>query len=100
MALIGIQDKDSLDGASNYYIQKARMTFLLDEHGLKTYAKRFIAVPTNLQQIENYRKDMAKGKQLMLDGIQDHKVSHLATKNTTKEMWDVIATLFQNPSEN
>lgn len=39
---------------------------------------------------------MAKAKQLILDGIWDHIVSHLAAKET----WDVVATLFQNPSEN
>lgn len=51
-------------------------------------------------QLDNSNKEMAKAKQLILDGIQDHIVSHLAAKNTTKEMWDALATLYQNPSQN
>lgn len=43
---------------------------------------------------------MAKAKLLILDGVQHHIVSHLTTKNTAKEMWDAVATLFQNPSKN
>jgi len=43
---------------------------------------------------------MAKAKRMILDGVRDHIVSHLAGKNISKEMWDAVATLFQNPSEN
>lgn len=75
------------------------MSFLLDKHGLETYAKRVVAVPTNPQQLENYNKEMAKANRLILDGVRNHILSHLATKNTTKEMWDAITTLFYNPSK-
>lgn len=42
---------------------------------------------------------MTKAKRLILDGVRDHIVSHIMTNNTTKEMWDVIASLYQNPSK-
>lgn len=42
---------------------------------------------------------MAREKHLILDGVRDHIVSHVVAKNTTKEMWDTISPLYQNPSE-
>lgn len=45
MATIGLRDQDKLDGASNYVIWKARMSFLLDEFGLKMYIDVVVAVP-------------------------------------------------------
>jgi len=45
MASVGIRDWDRLDGASNYVIWKARMSFLLDEHGLKAYINNVVVVP-------------------------------------------------------
>jgi len=48
MASMGLQGEDRLDGASNYCIWKAKMYFLLDEHGLKTCVER-VFVPTNPQ---------------------------------------------------
>ena len=43
-------------------------------------------------------KDMAKAKQMILDGIRDHIVSHISGKNTAKKMWDALSRLYQNPS--
>jgi len=40
----GLRDHDRLDGASNYVIWKARMTFFLDEHALKTYVDSVVVV--------------------------------------------------------
>lgn len=84
----------------NYCIWKAMMTFLLDEHGLKTYTERFVAVSTDPQWLESYNNEMAKAKRLILDGVRDHVVSYIVVKNTTKLMWDALVALYGNPSEN
>jgi len=34
---------------------------------------------------------MACAKRLILDGVRDHIVSHIAGKDTAKEMWDALA---------
>lgn len=75
------------------------MSFPLDNYDLKMYTERVVVMPTDADQLANYNKDMAKAKQLILDGVQGHIVLYVATKNTTKEMWDVIASLYQNPCE-
>lgn len=75
------------------------MSFLLDEYSLKMYAKRVIAQLTDVDQLANYNMEMAKAKRLILDGVRDHIVSHVAIKNMAKEMWDALTSLHQNPSE-
>ena len=42
---------------------------------------------------------MAQAKWLILDGFRDHVVSHTASKDTSKKMWDALATLYQGTSE-
>jgi len=64
-----------LDGASNYIIWNARMSFLLDDYGLKIYADNTVAEPIGQQKLANFRKEMAKAKRMILDGVRDHIVS-------------------------
>lgn len=75
------------------------MSFLLDEFGLKTYAENVVAVQNDADPLKEYKKEMEKAKQMILVGVQDDIVSHISAKNTTKEMWDALAQLYQNPSK-
>ena len=45
IATHGLRDQYKLEGASNYVIWKAILSFLLDEHGLKSYVDNVVAVP-------------------------------------------------------
>jgi len=75
------------------------MSFLLNEYGLKAYIDNVVAVPQDADQLKEYRKDMAWAKWFILDGVQEHIVSHIAAKGTTKEMCDALSTLYQGTSE-
>ena len=41
---------------------------------------------------------MARVKCMILDGVKDHVVPHIAEKNTAKETWDTLTTLYQGSS--
>ncbi len=99
MKTSGLRDQDRLDGASNYVIWKVRMHFLLDEHALETYVDSVVAVPADANPLKKYRAEMAKAKRMILDGVKDHVVCHVASRATAKEMWDALATLYQGSSE-
>lgn len=86
-------DQNRLDGASNYDIWKARMSFLLDEYGLKAYIHVVVAVLEDADQQKDYKKDMVRAKQLILDEVWDHIVSHIVGKDIAKQMWDALSTL-------
>eukprot|EP00253_Pinus_taeda_P015619 PITA_15619 len=42
---------------------------------------------------------MMREKRLILDGAQDHIVSHIASQGMAKEMWDTLSTLYQCTSK-
>lgn len=98
IATSGLRGQDKLDGASNYVIWKPRMTFLLDEHALKMYVDNVVVVPMDADPLKKYRAEMDKAKRMILDGVKDHLVCHVASKATAKEMWDALATLYQGSS--
>jgi len=99
MATSGLRDRDRLDGASNYVIWKANLSFFLDEHALKTYVDSVVAVLANPDPLKKYRSEMAKSKRMILDGVKDHVVCHVASRGNAKEMWDALATLYQGSSK-
>ena len=75
------------------------MSFLLDEHALKTYVDSVVAEPANADLLKKYKAEMAKAKSMILDGVKDHVVCHVASRATGKEMWDALAMLYQGSSE-
>lgn len=99
MATNGLRDQDTLDGASNYVIWKAKMPFLLDKHALKTYVDSMVVVTADADPLKKYRAEMAKAKRMILDGVKDHVVCHVASRGAAKEIWDALATLYQGSSE-
>ena len=70
------------------------MTLLPDEHALKTYVDTVVVVPTDADPMNKYRAEMAKAKRMILDGVRDHVVCHVARKRTAKDMWDALDTLY------
>jgi len=94
----GLRDQDRLDGASNFVIWKTRILSVLDRHRIKAFALRTVAIPVDPTDNEKYKDAMANAKCIILDGVKDHVVQHIAKKNMTKEMWDTLMTLYQGTS--
>ena len=87
MAINELRDQDRLQGASNYVIWKSRIEFLLDEHDPKALMDSAIAEPLDAAHLRQFKKNMARSKRLILDGVKDHIVPHIAAKTTAREMW-------------
>ena len=90
----GLRDQDRLDGVSNFVVWKARILSILDRHRIKGFALTVMAILVNLVANERYKEAMAKAKCIILDGVKDHVVQHIVEKDTTKEMWDTLKTLY------
>lgn len=82
-----LRDHNRLDRASNFGVWKAKMQFLLDEHGLKEFVTTVIVVPIDHIHLHKYKKNMAKAKRMVLDGVRDHIILHIANKAIAKEVW-------------
>lgn len=70
------------------------MSFLLDEHSLKTYVDNVMDVPADANPLKKY-----KAERMILNEVKNHVVCHIASKGTAKEVWDVFSTLYQGSSE-
>jgi len=66
------------------------MQFLLDEHDLEEFVTIMTSKSTNSQELATFKKEMAKAKTMVLERVQDHIIPHIANKNTTKDLWDVL----------
>ncbi len=62
---------------------------------MKAYIDNVVVEHANLDPLKKYKAEMAKAKQLILDGVKDHVVCHIAEEGTAKEMWDALARLYQ-----
>ena len=67
---------------------------MLDEFGLKEFADKGVATPSNLDELRLFQRQMAKTKRMIFDALRDHVVLHIAGKNTGKEMWDALVQLY------
>lgn len=98
MAVNGIRDQDKLDGASNFVIGKARILAVLDKNRIKDYALKVVVVPVDVDPLKKYEEAQAKAKCMILDRVKDQVVPHIAEKETTREMWETLITLYQGTS--
>ncbi len=80
MAVNGVRDQDRLDGASNFVVWKARVLSILDRNHVKHFALRTITIPVDLADNEKYEEAMMRAKRIILDGLKDHVVPHIAEK--------------------
>ena len=98
MASHVLRDQDKLDAASNYVIWKTRILVVLQEYDLEEYVNSVVVVPANDQK-NKYKAKQGKARRLIIDGVRDHVVSHLQGKDTTREMWEALSSLYEGSSE-
>lgn len=99
MASHGLKDQDRLDGALNYVIWRTIILTVLEEYDLEAYIKSVVFVPSDNDQKKKYRAEEGKAKRLILDDVRDHVVSHLQGKDTTREMWEDLSSLYEGSSK-
>jgi hypothetical protein len=96
-----IRYEDRLDGISNYLQWKVRMSAILRENKIWSFVSTIVVVPsTNPVALDLLEVKEAKAQRLILDGVKDHLIPHLAEKKTTKEMWNALKNLYEVKNEN
>lgn len=61
--------------------------------------ENMFVVPTDLYQNKKYKSDMAKTKRIILDGLNDHIVSHINGKDTSRQIWEALSLLYEGNSK-
>ena len=59
-----------------------------------------VVVPTYATQLVAYKKDDAKARRIILDGVKDSIIPHISELDTMKKMWDAILNMYQNATTN
>ena len=77
------------------------MEAMLEDNGLKEFVEQAIPKPTttDAQNLVEWKKYMAKARQIIPKGVQDHIISSLRGKETPHAMWKTLKHLYQNNSD-
>ena len=88
MAFYGLRLEYALEGSSNYMAWKDHMEVVLEDNNLKDFIDQEIPKPgsTNAQELVEWKKCVARVRQIILEGVQDHIVSSLHGKDTPFSM--------------
>lgn len=71
---------------------------MLERNCVKNFTLKVIAIPVDPNDNVKYEEAMARGKCIILDGVKDNVVPHIAEKETTIEMWEALKNLYQHTS--
>lgn len=74
---------------------------VLDDNGILEYTKTYIPKPTtsNAQKMAQWKKDNAKSRRIILEGVKYHMVSNFHENEIDFEMWKNITHLFKRNSD-
>jgi hypothetical protein len=96
-----IRYEDRLDDIFNYLQWKVRLSAVLKENKIYNYVNSVVAAPaTEPVALDLHAVNEAKAQRIILDGVKDHLIPHLAEKKTAKERWDALKNLFEAKNEN
>lgn len=59
---------------------------------------KVVVVLVDVDLLKKYEEAQAKAKCMILDGVKDYVVPHIDEKETTREMWEMLSTLYQGTS--
>ena len=81
MAPHGLSDQDRLQGLSKFSVWKARNLIVFEAYGLRDYAEKTLATPTDADLLWKHREAAGHAKRLIMDSIKDHIVPHIAEED-------------------
>ena len=98
--MMSIRYEDRLDGISNYLPWKVRITAVLKEWKIWNFANTKMTKPTDKDDLEEHEALEARAQRVILDGVKDHLIPHLAEKKTANDTWDTLKQWFKEKNEN
>ena len=84
-----------MDGVSKIVIWRARILSVLDEYDIKNHVENVLDELAGLHPLNKFNKNQARAKHLIMDGVKDHVVQHIAGENAANEMWTALETMYQ-----
>ena len=95
---LGLRVEDRLDEQNNYNAWKERIQSIFEEAEvwgiMVNTTQNPVIVPADLVQLAEFNKKSAKAKRLILEGIEDHVISHVRGKTYAHEMWTTLTNFY------
>jgi hypothetical protein len=88
-----LRTKDKLRGSQNFTTWKERVIMILVVNGVLDHVDDKATSPTDAVALVIWKMGENKSKSILLDGVKDHIIPHLAGKNYAKEMWAALNDL-------
>ena len=92
--------EDKLESIENYRAWKYRIGLILKENDLDKYIKEEVAEPDEAEAKEKHKKDLIRAQRIIVDSIKDHLIPQVSSKKTPKEMYDVLAKMYEGRNIN
>ena len=73
---------------------------ILKEHELEGYIKDGVKELEGYEAKAKHKKYMIKEKRIIDDSIKDHLIPQVSSKNTPKEMFDSVTSIFEGNNIN
>ena len=93
---MNIRYEDRLDGVSNYIPWKVRITVVLKELRVWSFINSVMTKPIDKDELVEFEALEARAQRIILDGVKDHLIPHLAEKKTAKDMWDTFTKVVRS----
>ena len=92
--------EDKMEGIENFRAQKYWIGLILKENDIDKYIKGEVAKPEEDEAKEKHKKDLIRAIRIIVDSIKDHLIPQVSSKETPKEMYDVLSRIYEGRNIN
>ena len=86
--------EDRIQGAQKFPTWKERITRILDVSDAKENIDSIKVAPTNPADLISWNNIDSRAMLIIINGVKDHIVPHLSSKNTSLEMWEDLEIMY------
>ena len=90
-----MQESHLLEGTSNFVPWKLRLLNLHVIADLRYLVAKVVVPLTDPQDLIKHNNKAMAAKRILLDTVMNHWIPRITEKNTTKQMYDALRTLYQ-----
>ena len=91
---------EKLKGAKNFRAWKYRIMLILQENDLEKLVNEEVKEPKEEEAKSKNKKDMIIAKRIIADSIKDNLIPQVSSRETPKEMFDALSSLFEGRNIN
>ena len=91
---------DKLEGVEKLHAWKYRISLILEENDLERFIKEHVPEPTDVAVKAKHQKDRFRDKIIIANSIKDHLIHKVASKKTSKEMYDSLTGMYEGNNIN